>query len=76
MSTRYILDDDQLTTLTCALEAARDKYLENVRALRLPSGEGPELTAGYNRLAAQFERQAAACSAMIEFLDVAGEEVS
>ena len=65
MSEQYTLTEEQITTLQGALEVARDKYRENARYMREPSGEAPELRETYNRLAEQFERQAAQCEALL-----------
>ncbi len=54
-------DDREVTALRGALELARDKYLENAATLR-----GIE---GQDRLADQFDRQAAACEKLLEKIE-------
>lgn len=55
------LTDDKITTLRGALELAREKYRENAAELRtIP---------GHDRLAEQFNRQAADAAALLEEID-------
>ena len=68
MSERYTLTEEQITTLQGALEVARDRYRENARVFR-KSSDGmpgmPGMRVANERLAEQFERQAAQCEALL-----------
>ena len=65
MSEQYTLTEEQITTLQGALEVARDRYRENARYMREPSGGMPGMRVANERLAEQFERQAAQCEALL-----------
>jgi hypothetical protein len=60
-------DESELTTLRCALELARDKYRENAATLRQDSIRLDR--PGKDRLAEQFDRQAADCETLLEKLE-------
>lgn len=55
------LDERKITTLRGALELAREKYLSNAADLRR--------IAGHDRLADQFDRQAADAEKLLEEID-------
>lgn len=62
------LTQDQVTTITCALRLAADRYLENAERLRGSDHmQLPEHAA--LRLAAQFERQRNEAIAMSEAIE-------
>ena len=65
MSERYTLTEEQITTLQGALEVARDRYRENARVFRKSSDGMPGMRVANERLAEQFERQAAQCEALL-----------
>lgn len=60
-------DDRQLTALRGALELARDKYRENAATLRHDSIRLDR--PGKDRLADQFDRQAADCETLLEKIE-------
>ena len=65
MSEQYTLTEEQITTLQGALEVARDRYRENARVFRKASDGMPGMRVANERLAEQFERQAAQCEALL-----------
>lgn len=59
--TTVTLNEHDITAIRGALELARDKYRENIEALKsLP---------GHDRLADQFARQAADCERLLDTID-------